>query len=76
MGTATITVKVDEGLKRKMQSIKINWSDYIRRSIRRKIDLEERKEAARKLIEGLQGRKCSAPKGFINRALRESRDSR
>lgn len=76
MSTATITVKVDEDLKKKMKSVKINWSDYIRRSIRQRIDLEERKDAARNLIHRLNERKCEVPKGFIDRTLREARDSR
>ncbi len=76
MSTATITVKVDKDLKKRMQSVKINWSDYIRRSIRRRVDLEERREAASRLIEDLQKRERRVPKGFINRTLRELRDSR
>ena len=76
MSTATITVKVDQDLKKRMKSIDINWSDYIRRSIREKIDLEERKDAARDLIHGLNGRRYEVPRGFIDRALREARDSR
>ena len=76
MSTATITVKVDEDLKKKMKSVKINWSDYIRRSIRQRIDLEERKDAARNLIHRLNERKHKVPKGFIDRTLREVRDSR
>ena len=39
----TITVKVDEELKRKMDSIDINWSEYIREAIRQRIEMEERK---------------------------------
>ena len=76
MSTATITVKVDEDLKKKMKMIEINWSDYIRSSIREKIDLEERKEAARNLIDRLNENKYEIPKGFIDRTLREARDSR
>ncbi|MBU7004157.1 MAG: hypothetical protein HXS50_01225 [Theionarchaea archaeon] len=76
MSTATITVKVDEDLKKKMKMIEINWSDYIRSSIRQKIDLEERKGAARNLIDRLNGGKYGVPKGFIDRTLREARDSR
>ena len=76
MSTATITVKVDGDLKKRMKSIEINWSDYIRRSIRQKIDLEERKDAARFLIENLNENKYEIPKGFIKRTLREVRDSR
>jgi len=43
MPLRTITVKVDEELKRKMDSIDINWSEYIREAIRQRIEMEERK---------------------------------
>ena len=42
-----VTVKVDEDLRRSMSQVKINWSDYIRDAIRRRVELEE------KPVEGL-----------------------
>ena len=71
----TVTVKVDEKLKKMMGRVKINWSEYIREAIRRRIELEERKAAAERLLEGLKsGRRV--PEGFINKTLRESRENR
>jgi predicted transcriptional regulator len=71
----TVTVKVDEELKRKMSVVKVNWSEYIRESIRRRVELEERKSAAKKLLEDLRARKHVAPKGFINKTIRELRET-
>lgn len=70
---ATITIKVDENLKKTMRRIKINWSEYIREAIRHRIKLEERRAAAEKLVEGLKSGKPTVPKGFINETLRKSR---
>jgi len=72
----TVTVKVDEKLKRTMSVVKINWSEYIREAIRRRIELEERRSAAKKLLEGLRAGKHVVPKGFINKTIREMREAR
>lgn len=71
-----ITVKVDKELKKKMKEIDINWSEYIRESIRKRIELEERKEAAKKLIHDLRSGKHAVPEGFINKSIRETRENR
>jgi len=72
----TVTIKVDEDLKRKMGVVRINWSEYIREAIRRRVELEERRGAAEKLLEGLKKGKRVAPKGFINETIREMREAR
>lgn len=71
-----ITIKVDKELKKRMKGVRINWSEYIRDAIRRKIELEERKEAARKLLQDLRDKKHVVPKDFINKSIREIRESR
>jgi len=71
----TVTIKVDEELKQKMRKAKINWSAFVRNAIRQKIELEERRTAAEKLLEDLKARKHVAPRGFINRTLRETREA-
>jgi len=70
----TVTVKVNEELKKKMSHVKINWSEYIREAIRRRIELEERKRAAEKLLEDIKARKHVVPNGFINKTIREMRE--
>jgi predicted DNA-binding protein len=64
MPLRTITVKVDEELRRKMSSIRINWSEYIREVIRQRIELEERRNAAKKLLEELKAGETCGSKGI------------
>jgi len=73
---STITVKVEKELKEKMKEIKINWSEYIREAIRQRIELEERKKVAEKLLQDLKAKKHVVPRGFINKSIRELRDTR
>jgi post-segregation antitoxin (ccd killing protein) len=72
----TITVKVDERLRKRMTVVTINWSKYIRQAIVERIEREERKKAAEGLLEGLSARRHVVPKGFINQAIRETRRTR
>jgi len=72
----TVSVKVDEGLKRRMRSVRVNWSEYIREAIRRRVELEARKSAAEKLLEDLKARKHVAPEGFIDETIRDMRENR
>jgi post-segregation antitoxin (ccd killing protein) len=72
----TITVKVDEKLRKRMAQVTINWSRYIRESIRERIEREERKRAAQELLEDIRKRKHVAPRGFINQTIREARKAR
>jgi hypothetical protein len=58
-----------------MNKVKINWSEYIREAIKRRIELEEKREAAEKLLEGLKARKHTVPSGFINETIWEMRES-
>ncbi|MFQ6075439.1 MAG: hypothetical protein ACE5Z5_04805 [Candidatus Bathyarchaeia archaeon] len=71
----TVTVKVDEELKRRMRVVRINWSEYIREAIRRRVELEERRSAAKRLLEDLRLGRHVAPKGFINETIREMREA-
>ena len=73
---STITIRVEEELKEKMKGIKVNWSEFIRKAIRRKIEQEERREAAERLLRDLKGRKHAVPKGFINETIRRMREAR
>jgi len=71
----TVTIKVEEDLKRKMEGIKENWSAYLREAIRRRVEQEERREAAEKLLEGLKDNPMKVPEGFIAKAIRETRET-
>jgi len=46
-----ITVKVPSELKKKMKQVKVNWSQYIRDSIQRKIEEQKMREASTRLDE-------------------------
>ena len=46
-----ITVKIPSELKKKMKEVKVNWSDYIRESIQKKIEEQRMKVASAKLDE-------------------------
>lgn len=72
----TVTIKLDDKLKKKMANVTINWSEYIRRAIAERIELEERKKAAARLLESLQRGENRVPKGFVNEAIRETRRTR
>jgi hypothetical protein len=41
-----ITVKVPKELKAKMKQIDVNWSEYIRQCVQKKINQEKRKTAS------------------------------
>jgi post-segregation antitoxin (ccd killing protein) len=72
----TITVKVDERLRKRMALVTINWSRYIREAIEERIEREERRKAAQELLEGIHTRKHVVPRGFINQTIRETRRTR
>lgn len=48
---SVVTVKVPRELKRKMKRVKVNWSQYIRKAIQKKINEEKLKAASAKLDE-------------------------
>lgn len=72
----TITVKVDDKLRKRMATVSINWSGYIREAIAERIDREERKRVAQDLLAELRMRRHIVPKGFINQTIREARRAR
>jgi predicted transcriptional regulator len=72
----TVTVKLDDKLKKKMAAVAINWSEYIRRAIAERVEREERREAAAKLLESMQHGAHRVPKGFVNDTIRKTREER
>ncbi len=46
-----ITVKIPDELKKKMKQVKVNWSEYIRECVQKKIDEQKMKAASAKLDE-------------------------
>jgi predicted transcriptional regulator len=72
----TVTIKLDDELKRKMKTVTINWSEYIRRAIAERVNRETRKEAATKLLNDLRRGGHRVPKGFVNATIRKGREER
>ena len=71
----TVTIKVDVELKRRMDAVEENWSAYLREAIRKRIDEEQRRKAAGRLLAELRTSPRKVPSGFINAAIREARES-
>jgi len=46
-----ITVRVPSELKKKMKQVKVNWSEYIRECVQKKIDEQKLRSASEKLDE-------------------------
>jgi len=46
-----VTVKVSADLKKKMKQVKVNWSEYIRGAVQKKIEEQRLREASVKLDE-------------------------
>lgn len=73
---ATVTFKVDPELKKRMSEVGENWSAYLRDAIRQRLEMEERRNAARGLLDDMDARKRRVPHGFIEETIREARDGR
>jgi post-segregation antitoxin (ccd killing protein) len=69
-----ITVKVPSELKRKMKQVKVNWSEYIRDSIQRKIEEQKMKASSAKLDE-VRARVKPVPTEELVSWIREDRES-
>lgn len=49
-GSAVITIRIDRELRRRMKALKgVNWSQIVREAILKRIAVEERKEALKRL---------------------------
>ena len=68
-----ITVKVPSELKKQMKQVKVNWSEYIRDSIQRKIE-EQRLKAASAKIDEIRTRAKPVPTEEIVSWIREDRE--
>lgn len=71
-----ITVRIPPDLKREVTKLKdkINWSEEIRKFIRKKIEEYKKKEAIKEVVDYIE-KLPDAPKGAIQKLVREDRDS-
>jgi post-segregation antitoxin (ccd killing protein) len=67
-----ITVKIPSELKKKMKQVKVNWSQYIRDSIQKKIEEQKLKAASIKLDE-VRNRTKPVPTEELVSWIREDR---
>jgi len=68
-----ITVKVSSELKKKMKQVKVNWSEYIRSAVQKKIEEQRLKTASAKLDE-VRARTKMVPTEELVSWIREARE--
>lgn len=68
-----ITVKVPKELKKKMKQIDVNWSEYIRECVRKKVN-QERMIAASKKLDEIRKRTTPTSTEEIVAWIREDRE--
>lgn len=68
-----VAVRVPEDTKKKMKEIHEDWSDYLRKAIEDRINMEERKRLLKEIKELLKD-VPKAPKGTAAKIIRELRD--
>ena len=71
-----ITVRIDEELKRLMDEIDINWSEFIRNAIREKIIEEKRRNLAKAVLINERLRRKSRGEASAEEIIRGFRDGR
>jgi len=70
---SVITVKVSNELKEKMKHVKVNWSQYIRDAIQKKVDEQKLKTASAKIDE-VRMRAKPVPTDELVSWIREDRE--
>ncbi|MBI5025427.1 MAG: hypothetical protein HZC12_01610 [Nitrospirae bacterium] len=69
-----VAVRVPEEIKKKMKEVPEDWSDYLRKAIEDRINMEERKRLVKEIKELLKD-VPRAPRGTAAKIIREIRDS-
>jgi conjugal transfer/entry exclusion protein len=68
-----ITVKVSSELKKKMKQVDVNWSEYIRECVQKKIDEQKQRAASKKLDEIRKRTKTTSTQEIVS-WIREDRE--
>jgi Arc/MetJ-type ribon-helix-helix transcriptional regulator len=71
-----ITVRINEEIKKMMNKININWSEFIREAIRNKIEEERSKNLAKAVLINERIRKKSKGEMKAEEIIRKFRDKR
>jgi predicted DNA-binding protein len=69
-----VAIRVPEETKKKMKEVPEDWSDYLRKVIEERVNMEERKRLLREIRELLKD-VPKARKGTAAKIIREIRDS-
>lgn len=72
---ATVTAKIPEPLKRKLDSLEVNVSGLIRKALEQEVERAER-ERVQKLAEEASGILQRIPREEFVKVIRESRETR
>jgi len=70
---SVITVKIPSDLREKMRRLKINWSEYIRSAIQKRLE-EERKRAASVKLDEIRARSKPVATDELVAWIREYRE--
>jgi len=68
-----VSVRIPEKTRKEMKQTKVNWSEYIREAIEKKIEAEKKKQLFSSVDEILKDTP-PAPKGFAAKSVRRDRD--
>lgn len=73
---AVITVRIDDETKKLMNEIRINWSEFIREAIRKKIEEEKNRNLAKAILINERLRKKSEGEAKAEEIIRQFREDR
>ena len=73
MTQAAFTVKIPEEMKKGMKQIDVNWSEYIRQCVQKKIDEQKRRKAFEQLEEIRKHTKPTSTEEIVS-WIREDRE--
>lgn len=73
---AVITVRIDDETKKRMERLRINWSEYIRSSIKAKLNEEEGRNLALAVLINEKLRKKANSGPTAEEIIRKFRDER
>ncbi|MBM5804572.1 MAG: hypothetical protein FJZ49_00635 [Candidatus Verstraetearchaeota archaeon] len=71
-----ITVRVDEETKRMMESLEINWSEFIRQTVRKRIREDRGKNLARAVLINERLRRKTKGEAKAEEIVRKFREER
>ena len=73
MTQRAITVKIPEEMKKGMKQVDVNWSEYIRKCVQKKLDEQKRRKAFEKLEEIRKHTKPTSTEEIVS-WIREDRE--